>query len=141
MNINLILLLFLWTEKGMNCNTFQYSYSLEYLMCAVSASLSLLSIVQCGNCLCVYLHHNTDAFSGPLSGGTIITVTGLNLLNDSKLQCRFNDTLVPHTYMSSTQMLCETPVSLQNGTVYVEVSTNNFDYTTNGVVFTFYGMM
>ena len=47
---------------------------------------------------------------GPLSGGTIVNITGSNFLNGTKLY--FNDKEVPVSTLSTTQIVAKTPAWL-----------------------------
>jgi len=77
--------------------------------------------------------------SGPLTGGTSVTVSGANFINGTT--CRFGETsTVIAMYTSSTQIICVSPVA-SAGSVVLEASNNNRDFTNFGRQFQFYSML
>jgi hypothetical protein len=83
--------------------------------------------------------------TGPVSGATVVTVTGTGFLPRYLLQCRFGTQRVSATYGSGSILRCLSPASggSATGTVVLEVSNNNadlvVDFTTDAVLFTFQG--
>eukprot|EP00698_Gefionella_okellyi_P014432 TRINITY_DN4005_c0_g1_i5.p1 TRINITY_DN4005_c0_g1~~TRINITY_DN4005_c0_g1_i5.p1 ORF type:complete len:1114 (+),score=261.18 TRINITY_DN4005_c0_g1_i5:484-3825(+) len=73
---------------------------------------------------------------GPQNGGTVLTVTGANFVTSSFAHCRFNHTAVAATVNTASVLVCISPVSAI-GTVTVEISNNNADYTTDGTMFAY----
>ena len=77
---------------------------------------------------------------GPVFGGTHVYVYGhyFGSANTSALhhQCRFGDVIVPAEYVNGTTLLCRSPRHT-SAKVPVEVSINQQDFTTNGVLFDF----
>ena len=69
--------------------------------------------------------------------GAVVTVTGSNFV--SGVVCRFDLVTVASSSWTATQAVCTTP-SLTVGTVSVEVSNNNMDFTTAGLTLTVQGM-
>ena len=75
--------------------------------------------------------------TGPDSGGTVVTVLGVNFVSSDLIQCAFGDSApVRARWLSSGQLECVTPTHVP-GSVSVEVTNNGVDYTSNGVQFTF----
>jgi hypothetical protein len=78
--------------------------------------------------------------SGPLSGGTELTVLGRNFFNGPGLSCQFVGTVqreMKAVWKSSTWIMCLTPPVATRLDVVVEISNNGQDFTENGVVYTF----
>lgn len=74
---------------------------------------------------------------GPTSGRTTVTITGSLFRNTQFLRCAFGDiTGVYATFMSSSQIKCISPPHAA-GTVALEVSLNDQDYTSNGALYTY----
>ena len=71
---------------------------------------------------------------GPVTGGTLITVTGSNFVNSPQLRCRFYLDILPGTWLTASTVLCQT-VAHAREAVSVEVSNNDQDYTASGAVF------
>eukprot|EP00698_Gefionella_okellyi_P014440 TRINITY_DN4005_c1_g1_i2.p1 TRINITY_DN4005_c1_g1~~TRINITY_DN4005_c1_g1_i2.p1 ORF type:complete len:2826 (+),score=696.32 TRINITY_DN4005_c1_g1_i2:356-8479(+) len=78
--------------------------------------------------------------AGPTTGGTLVNVTGTFLYNSSLLVCRFGTQVVAATGISSTSLLCRSPVAPNSaaGLVSLEVSPNGQDYSSTGVQFMYY---
>lgn len=77
--------------------------------------------------------------AGPVNGNTVVTVTGTNFVSSFDPHCRFgNGSASPATYVSPVQLVCAS-TARSAGTVTLEVSNNNQDYTTFALEFTYYG--
>ena len=77
-----------------------------------------------------------EPITGPALGGTAVQVAGTNFMSGPGLMCRFGagNTPVSARFISSTQLECTSlPHSPVN--VTLEVSVNNQDYSTSGVIF------
>jgi len=76
--------------------------------------------------------------SGPVSGGTVITVHGFNFVDSDALYCRFggDGAGVTARWISSSKVECVAPAHAL-GSVSVEVTLNDADYTDDGISFTF----
>ena len=71
--------------------------------------------------------------SGPLIGGTEVTVVGSGFVDDGYIRCKFGDLEVTGVATSSTQILCTTPSQLTTGPVAFEMSLNEgVDYLYEG---------
>lgn len=68
-------------------------------------------------------------------GEVAITVTGEGFLNLPTLACRFGlaNSSQPAEFVSSQHIQCFTPADSEPGTVYVEVTLNGVDYTTQEI--------
>jgi len=77
-----------------------------------------------------------------VTGSTRVTVTGTEFLDIDTLYCRFGTySPVPATRVSATELECFSHVaSAGAGTVSVEISNNNQDYTSDGVLFEYQRM-
>jgi hypothetical protein len=73
--------------------------------------------------------------SGPMDGGTFVTVTGINFVT-SNAACRFGGAVVPAVEFTSTSYICKSPAS-EPSTVDVDVSTGNQVYTQNSIKFNY----
>lgn len=77
---------------------------------------------------------------GSLAGGLKVDVYGQNFANGIKLACKFGDVgVVAATFVSDTQIECETPATTELTSEELEVSVNGVDFTSDGVIFTFIG--
>ena len=72
-------------------------------------------------------------------GGKTVTISGANFYNNADLMCMFGGIKTVATYLSPSSLQCETPRHAA-GTVTVSVSTNNQDFLTNSLIFT-YGIL
>ena len=70
-------------------------------------------------------------------GQTPVFVTGAGFVNSSALACRFGLVTVPATYLSFANLLCLAPAQAP-GPVFVEVSNNGGDFTSDRLLF-YYG--
>lgn len=75
---------------------------------------------------------------GPTTGGSVITLNGANITNTPTLFCKIGSAVVKATYFSSTSLRCLTPPTAV-GTVPIEATANNVDFTTSGLTYTFQG--
>lgn len=77
--------------------------------------------------------------SGPTTGSTLVTLTGAGFIQSASLVCKFGNAVVAYTgFTSASVMVCATPAHVA-GTVSVEVSNNNADYSFSGSAFTYQG--
>ena len=74
---------------------------------------------------------------GPSTGGTIVTVIGVNFTNTYDLVCMFGEVQTIGRWFSETEVRCRTPKHVPS-TVYLEVSNNGFDFSTSGSEYTFH---
>ena len=73
---------------------------------------------------------------GPQSGRTRVTVTGSKFIDTEYLSCAFGTIKgVTATYINSSALACISPSYSSPGTVALEVSLNNQDYTNHNVGF------
>lgn len=66
-----------------------------------------------------------------------VTVTGTNFIA-ANIHCRFDLLTVPGTFVSDTRVLCQAP-SHWPATVPLELSNNNFDFTSHNVSYLYQG--
>lgn len=70
----------------------------------------------------------------------MVSVAGAAFLDTYTLVCRFGAaTPVRATYVAATLLLCESPATGTTGSVPLEVSNNNQDYTADAVPFLYQG--
>ena len=75
--------------------------------------------------------------SGIHLGQTPVFISGAGFVNSTDLACRFGLVPVPATFLSYANLLCVAPAQAP-GPVFVEVTNNGQDFTTDRVLF-FYG--
>lgn len=76
--------------------------------------------------------------SGSTRGGTRIRVRGTGFLTSSTVFCKFgNDVVSAEIVVDYTTVICVTPPSESEGSVLVQVTNNNADWTSSSVEFTF----
>ena len=77
-----------------------------------------------------------DPVMGPARGGTPVQVTGKNFVDGKGLTCRFGTGSAPASarFISSTQLECRAPPH-SAANVTLEVSVNNQDFSTSGIIF------
>jgi hypothetical protein len=76
----------------------------------------------------------------PVLGGTLVTVTGANFLENTIIMCKFGSAgLTEATWVTATRVTCPTPASATAGSVTVQVSPNNQDFASSSVSFTYQG--
>jgi hypothetical protein len=73
--------------------------------------------------------------SGPVAGGTFVTVTGMNFAA-SNATCRFGGTTVVAIEATPTTYICESPPS-EPSTIDVDVGTSGQSFTQNSVKFNY----
>ena len=77
---------------------------------------------------------------GGSEGGTRVQITGTGFSQHASalgyLYCMFNSTKVVAAFESSTQMMCHAPAHT-GGSVSLEVTTNNQQYSSSGLLFTY----
>ena len=74
--------------------------------------------------------------TGPVSGGTNVTVTGIEFVNSPLLSCMFGSQPVTARWISTTQLWCLSPPEVAS-VVAVEISNNYQQYTSNDVKFSY----
>lgn len=94
----------------------------------------------CVSCGCTVPPQVTQILptSGMVAGGTSVTVSGTGFIASNQLVCRFGTfAVVAAQFVSSTHVECPSnSVGAGDvGTVALEISNNNQDYTTNAVEF------
>ena len=76
--------------------------------------------------------------SGVTGGRTPVFVTGAGFVNSTSLACRLGREIVPATYLSPFTLLCVAPEQPTGaGTVFIEVSNNGEDWTSQRTLFHF----
>ena len=76
--------------------------------------------------------------SGPLAGGTRVSVNGINLMATGALRCRFGALSVEATYASAETVACDAPPRDANGDVVVQLSIDGgHAYATSRAVFAY----
>jgi len=74
--------------------------------------------------------------SGPVHGGTIVNVFGTGFVNNTVHSCQFGDTVVPATFLHSTQTQCETPSNFnENATLEVSITNNGQNFASSVALF------
>jgi hypothetical protein len=73
--------------------------------------------------------------SGPVAGGTMVTVSGINFVSYNA-SCRFGNMVVNTIEATSTMYVCKSPPS-EPSTVSVDVGTSGQSYTQNSVKFNY----
>jgi len=68
---------------------------------------------------------------GPVSGGSVVTVTGADFLQTMSLACQFGTSAVLASFKSNTQIECASPAS-SAGDVLLSVANNNLDFVVVG---------
>ncbi|KAF1783536.1 Immunoglobulin E-set [Phytophthora cactorum] len=84
----------------------------------------------------------TISNKGLKEGGTTVFFQGRNFVNHTLLACRFGEILSPATYLSESAAVCVAPRQLvdlrsTNGTVSVELTSNQVDFTNTGLKYTY----
>ena len=79
--------------------------------------------------------HQPDG--GPVSGGTVVSVHGSGFVQGPGLVCRFGamDVPVPAKWLSDELIECRSRARNSAGNVTLEVSINNQDFSSSGVLF------
>ena len=76
--------------------------------------------------------------SGVTGGRTPVFVTGAGFVNSTSLSCRLGREIIPATYLSPFTLLCVAPEQPTGaGTVFIEVSNNGEDWTSQRTLFHF----
>ena len=71
---------------------------------------------------------------GPVSGGTVLLISGYNFVDSSKLSCKFGAVAVSARFISSSQIECNVPPQIQiqidnsENEVVVSITMNGADY-------------
>jgi IPT/TIG domain len=71
--------------------------------------------------------------AGPLSGGTVVTVTGSGFMDTPALACRFGSTTVPAVLLAKTQLSCVAPPAQGQGAVVLSISNNGAEWSTAAI--------
>ena len=75
---------------------------------------------------------------GSERGGTVVTVQGSSFLASDALTCKFGESLTSKAeWLSSLAIRCTSPENAPGNVVYLEVSNNGIDFSTNNVPFRF----
>jgi len=75
-----------------------------------------------------------EPYSGPASGGNVVTLMGTNFAPSGKMTCRFGSSVVNAHYVAPGIIECVAPASVDGeGEVEVAVSRNEVDYSTSVV--------
>jgi len=72
-----------------------------------------------------------------MAGATTVTVFGLWFINTGELYCKFGTQEIAGSWISDTRVECRSPAVGAAGSVALEVSNNNQDFTSDGVTFTY----
>lgn len=75
--------------------------------------------------------------SGPCSGGTAVSVKGVNFERSSGLECLFGSRAVPGRWETSTSIWCTTPPNSRAGTVKFAVTLDGLAYSSSSLSFRF----
>jgi hypothetical protein len=59
---------------------------------------------------------------GPVSGGTKVTAIGSNFRDTKNITCKFNETVVPGVFKSTSEIECYSPPNDKPGYVPLSVS-------------------
>jgi hypothetical protein len=70
----------------------------------------------------------------------VVILVGSNFRQTAELSCAFGTLVAMASYKSGTQLECQSPAQ-GGGTVPVEVSNNNQDYSTSVILFTYHGIV
>ncbi|CAM9095296.1 unnamed protein product [Chrysoparadoxa australica] len=76
--------------------------------------------------------------SGPLQGGTAVSLTGEGFVDSDALGCRFGEEEAPAVWVSSSLVMCRVPAAQAAGTIPVELTLNGHGYYSDGMLFTYY---
>jgi hypothetical protein len=105
------------STNGQDFTSFDYQF-------VFNANVSILSL---------------DPAQGPLSGGTVVSVYGTGFIDSSMLACSVGSVSSDVVaYKNSTLLTCETPQFNDTGPFPLEISTNNKDFSSSGINFTYY---
>jgi hypothetical protein len=76
--------------------------------------------------------------TGPLLGGTIVTVSGSFFRDVDPMYCTFGThPRVPATWINPSSLLCVSPAESTPGTAALEVTGNNQDFSSSSIPFTY----
>ena len=79
--------------------------------------------------------------SGPVTGGTSVTVQGSKFVNTSSIFVSFDGLPVPATYVDQQHVVCISPTGIVPGNAMVEITLNDQQYSKQQhISFLFYGM-
>jgi hypothetical protein len=65
--------------------------------------------------------------SGPVEGGTLLTLSGVNFPKHNHMYCRMGASLTPAAWISATQLTCRTPPQVSTGSVALDVVSDDGD--------------
>ena len=76
---------------------------------------------------------------GSSTGGTTIVVSGSNFRFSADLSCRFDDYVIPATFVDTNTVTCLSPAmnDLTSSSVFITVSNNGADYPASSLPFTY----
>lgn len=74
---------------------------------------------------------------GSVKGGTLVLVEGYHFYNKSSLVCKFGNQITYATFISSTKVLCRSPIYATVESVLLEISSNGIDFTSSGKIFSY----
>jgi hypothetical protein len=105
---------------GVSINTYDFHYSKFAYSFVVENSITYV-----------------EPSSGSSTGGTTLSIYGTGFQNRSSLSCRFGNTIVEATYMSSTSIYCITPFfsTTISKSVPVAITNNGQDWTDSMLTF------
>jgi hypothetical protein len=78
---------------------------------------------------------------GPVDGGTLVTVSGSDLVDTAELRCLFGARLAVATFVTDTRVHCTAPAQSAAGTVVVQVSNNGADFAAAPGTFLYHGAL
>ena len=74
-----------------------------------------------------------------MQGNTSISIHGENFYETNATYCKFNGTtLITPIFINTTQIICVSPNVSAEGTVEIEISNNNQDYTSYGFIYYYF---
>jgi len=81
-------------------------------------------------------------FSGPVTGSTNITITGVGFVDTSEIVVQFGSELLVHgTFVDESHIVCVSPPINESGSVTVNVALNGQQFTADDVSFLYYGII
>lgn len=76
--------------------------------------------------------------SGPLQGGTAVTIRGGSMAHGVDLRCSFNGSIVVASMVAKDSMACVTPPAGSDGSVQAAVTINGVDFSLQGLSFRYH---
>lgn len=74
---------------------------------------------------------------GPVSGGTVVLISGYNFVDSSDMSCKFGAGVVSARFISTSQIECVSPTSSSEFSVELLISQNGVDFATSSTPTTF----